>query len=109
LVYFGGAGERYAGVYGEVSVVITYLLIPMYIVGGLAIVLFFLLMFTPVIIMTALGSTVVAMLSAFGWLYMIGGSVFARAYLRKAEEESVHGKWLCKVARICQLFFTADV
>ena len=91
------------------SVLVKYLLIPMYIAGGLAIVLFILLIFTPIIIMASIGPIVVGYLSLFGWLYMLGGSVFAHAYLRKAEKEGIHPKWLCFVAKVCQFFFTIDV
>ena len=73
------------------AIIIKYLMIPMYIIGGLLIVVFILLTCTPVVIMIFVGPFMIAVLSAYGYLTMLGGNAFSFAYIRKAREEGVHG------------------
>lgn len=91
------------------TVLIKYLMIPLYIVGGLLIVVLFLLMFTPVVIMMFVSPMLIATLCVMGWVLMIGAAPFSIAYIRKSREEGVHGKVLCIIATVLQFFFTADV
>lgn len=91
------------------AIIIKYLLIPMYIVGGLMIALLFLLTFTPVVIMIFVGPYMIAMLSVYGYLTMLGGNAFSLAYIRKAKAEGVHGVFLSTIGKIFQFFFSVDV
>lgn len=89
--------------------IIKYALIPFYIVGGLSIAVALLLMFTPVVIMVFIGPTIAILLSAIGWLGLLGAAPFSVAYIVRAYKEGVHGKALSVFAAIFQFFFTMDV
>lgn len=91
------------------AVMIKYLLIPMYIIGGWMIVVLFLLIFTPIVIMVFLSPFMIALLSIYGYLIMLGGNGFSLAYIRKAREEGVHGTFLSTAGKILQFFFVTDV
>ncbi len=91
------------------SIIIKYSLIPMYIVGGALISIFFLLTFTPIVIMIFIGPFMIAMLSVYGYITMLGGNAFSLAYIRKAQKEGVHGLFFSTIGRICQFFFSVDV
>lgn len=89
--------------------IIKYALIPFYIVGGLSIAVALLLMFTPVVIMVFIGPTIAILLSAIGWLGLLGAAPFSVAYIVRAYKEGVHGKALSVFAAIFQFFFSMDV
>lgn len=91
------------------TLLIKYLLIPLYIVGGMLNVLLFFLIFTPVVFMIFVSPFIIGILCFFGWIYMIGGGIFSLAYIIKAAKEGVHGKFLSVIAGILQFFFTVDV
>lgn len=91
------------------TLLIKYLLIPMYIVGGMLNVILFFLIFTPVVFMVFVSPFIIGILCFFGWIYMIGGGIFSLAYIIKAAKEGVHGKFLSVIAGILQFFFTVDV
>ncbi|MGN0438496.1 MAG: hypothetical protein ACI4F4_08250 [Lachnospiraceae bacterium] len=91
------------------TLLIKYLLIPMYIVGGMLNVLLFFLIFTPVVFMIFVSPFIIGILCFFGWIYMIGGGIFSLAYIIKAAKEGVHGKFLSVIAGVLQFFFTVDV
>lgn len=91
------------------AILIKYLLIPMYILGGLLIVVFLLLTFTPIVIMIFVGPFMIAVLSVYGYATMLGGNAFSLAYIRKAKEEGVHGRVLSTIGKILQFFFSVDV
>lgn len=91
------------------AVIIKYCLIPMYMAGGLLIAVLLLLTFTPVVIMIFLGPFMIAMLSVYGYLTMLGGNAFSLAYIRKAKEEGVHGAFLTTTGMVLQFFFSVDV
>lgn len=91
------------------AVMIKYTMIPIYIMGGLLIAIFILLMFTPVVIMMFVGPTVAVILSVIGWLYMMGGAPYALAYISESKLQGIHGKLLCNIATVLQFFFTVDV
>lgn len=91
------------------TLLIKYLLIPMYIAGGMLNVVLFILMFTPVVFMIFVSPFIIGILCFFGWIYMIGGGIFSLAYIIKAAKEGVHGKFLSVIAGILQFFFTVDV
>lgn len=84
-------------------------LVPLYIVGGLLNVLFFLLMFTPVVIMIFVSPMAITMLSVLGWLYMAGVAPYSLTYLLESGKLRVHNKTLCVIVAILQFFFVADV
>lgn len=91
------------------AVLVKYLLIPFYIGGGLLNVIFFLLMFTPVVIMVFVSPTVIMLLSITGWLIMAGAAPYFLAYLSESQKQKIHGTALCVIAGILQFFFVADV
>ena len=91
------------------AIIIKYLMIPMYIIGGLLIAVFILLTCTPVVIMIFVGPFMIAVLSAYGYLTMLGGNAFSVAYIRKAREEGVHGRIVSTTGMIFQFFFSLDV
>lgn len=91
------------------AIIIKYLMIPMYIIGGLLIAVFILLTCTPVVIMIFVGPFMIAVLSAYGYLTMLGGNAFSVAYIRKAREEGVHGRIVSATGMIFQFFFSLDV
>lgn len=91
------------------AILIKYLLIPLYLVGGLTIILFFLLTFIPVVFMVFVGPFMIALLSAYGYATMLGGSAFSVAYINKAKKEGIHGKLLSSLAKMFQFFFGMDV
>lgn len=89
--------------------IIKYALIPFYLLGGLCIAVALLLMFTPVVIMVFVGPAIAILLSAIGWLGLLGAAPFSVAYIVRAYKEGVHGKALSVFAAIFQFFFTMDV
>ncbi len=91
------------------AIIVKYLLIPLYIVGGLLIALFFLLIFTPVVIMIFVGPFMITILSVYGYLIMLGGNAFSLAYIKKAKEEGIHGGVLSTLGKVFQFFFAVDV
>lgn len=91
------------------SLLIKYATIPLYIVGGFLIMIFALLMFTPIVFMIVLSPAIIGFLCFVGWILVIGSAPFSLAYLKRAELEGIHPHWLCQIARICQFIFGADV
>lgn len=91
------------------AIIVKYMLIPMYKVGALMIALFFLLIFTPVVIMIFVSPFIISLLSAYGYLTLLAGNAFSLAYIRKAKEEGVHSTFLCKLGKIFQFFFAIDI
>lgn len=91
------------------AIIIKYSLIPLYLAGGLMIVLFLMLTFTPVVIMIFVGPLMIAGLSVYGYLMLLGGNAFSLAYIRKAKEEGVQGVLLSTIGKILQFLFFADV
>jgi hypothetical protein len=91
------------------AILIKYSLIPLYIVGGLTIVLSLLLMLTPVVIMVFVGPTIATTLSILGWIAMVGAAPFSVGYIWMSYKEKIHGKFLSVITSIFQFFFTVDV
>ncbi len=91
------------------AVAIKYTLVPFYIIGGSAIAIALLLMFTPVIIMIFAGPMVATTFSVLGWTAMVGAAPFSIGYIYMSYKEGVHSKNLSVVAGILQFFFTLDV
>lgn len=91
------------------AILIKYTLIPFYFIGGLAIAIALLLMFTPVVIMVFVGPTVAIFFSILGWTSMVGAAPFSLGYIRMSYKEGTHGKFLSVLAGIFQFFFTVDV
>ncbi len=59
--------------------------------------------------MVFVGPTIAILLSAIGWLGLLGAAPFSVAYIVRAYKEGVHGKALSVFAAIFQFFFTMDV
>lgn len=91
------------------ALIVKYVLIPFYIVGGINIALFALMMFTPVVFMVFLSPVIIGVLCFFGWIYLVGGTVFSLAYIIKAKKEKAHGTVLSVIGGIMQFFFAMDV
>lgn len=91
------------------AIAIKYTLIPFYIIGGLAIAIALLLMFTPVVIMMFAGPMVATTFSALGWTAMIGAAPFSIGYIYLSYKEGILSKNISVVAGILQFFFTLDV
>lgn len=91
------------------AVLVKYSLIPLFIAGFVLCLCCLLLMFTPIIIMAFAAPMMICLLCVLGWVYMICGSVFSVAYIRKASEEKVHITVLSVLAAICQFVFVLDV
>lgn len=91
------------------AILIKYTLIPFYFIGGLAIAIALLLMFTPVVIMVFVGPMVAIVFSILGWIAMVGAAPFSIGYIRMSYKEGTHGKFLSVLAGIFQFFFTVDV
>ncbi len=89
--------------------IIKYSLIPFFVIGGIVIALFFLLMFTPVIIMVFVSPFVITLLSVMGWVSMVGSAPLVIAYLVKSVRDGVNGSGFAVVISIMQFFFCADV
>lgn len=91
------------------ALIVKYVLIPFYIVGGINVALFALMMFTPVVFMVFLSPVIIGVLCFFGWIYLVGGTVFSLAYIIKAKKEKAHGIVLSVIGGIMQFFFAMDV
>lgn len=89
--------------------IIKYSLIPYYIAGGLLIVVFALLIFTPIVIMIFVSPPVIAILSVIGWISMAGGAPTTIAYLVRGVKDKMISKGFAVVIAITQFFFGADV
>jgi len=88
---------------------IKYLLIPFYLMGGIAIVILFLMMFTPVVIMIFVSPVVIGVLSVLGWVSLAGSAPFMIAYLSKAVKDKKYGKFFALLIGVFQFFFAMDV
>ena len=91
------------------ALIVKYVLIPFYIVGGINVAVFALMMFTPVVFMVFLSPVIIGVLCFFGWIYLVGGTVFSLAYIIKAKKEKAHGTVLSVIGGIMQFFFAMDV
>ncbi len=91
------------------ALIVKYVLIPFYVVGGINVALFALMMFTPVVFMVFLSPVIIGVLCFFGWIYLVGGTVFSLAYIIKAKKEKAHGTVLSVIGGIMQFFFAMDV
>ena len=100
------------------ALILKYGLVPYFIFGGLVIAVFFLLIFTPVVIMIFVSPPIIFVLSVIGWITLSESAPFMVAYFVKSAREGV---WSRKGARtasgivfpvfgcIMQMFFCLDV
>lgn len=91
------------------TLLIKYALIPLYLVGGLGVVLFFALAFVPLPFMIMIGPVLAIGLCVLGWMILVGAAPFSIAYLVRARQEGVHGTFSVILAGIFQFFFALDV
>lgn len=100
------------------SLILKYGLIPYFICGGLLIAVFFLLIFTPVVIMIFVSPPVIIALSIIGWVSMSESAPFMVVYFINAAKDGVFetkkikktGSVLYAVfGSIMQMFFCLDV
>ena len=100
------------------SLILKYGLIPYFIAGGFLIAIFFLLIFTPVVIMIFVSPPVIICLSVIGWVSMSESAPFMVVYFVNAAKDGVFdSKKLKKTGSvlyavfgsIMQMFFCLDV
>ena len=91
------------------ALIIKYGLIPFYLIGGLFILLFALLTFTPVVIMIFVGPAAVIMLSVLGWISMVGSAPLILVYLYDSVKAGRYKKAFAVCIGIMQFFFGLDV
>lgn len=91
------------------AVFIKYALIPFYIVGGLALMITFLMSFIPVPFMIFLFLPVSAIGAVAGWLILALGAPYTISYLRLSVKEGTCPKRMAVICGILQFFFTVDV
>lgn len=98
--------------------IIKYSLIPYFVAGGLLIAIFFLLIFTPVVIMIFVSPPIIMVLSVIGWFTLLESAPLMTVYLiRAAREGALKGRTarktaeivFCVFACIMQMFFCLDV
>ena len=89
--------------------IIKYALIPFYVIGGIVIVLFILLMFTPVVIMIFVSPVVIAVLSVMGWISMVGSAPLVIKYLVRSVKDGKNKKGFAIGMSVTQFFFGGDV
>lgn len=88
------------------AILIKYLLIPMYIVGGFMIIVSLVFMVLPFLF---IGVFFAFLLSVYGYATMLGGDAFSLAYIKKARLKGVHSTLLSRIGMILQFFFSLDV
>ena len=71
------------------ALIIKYGLIPYFIFGGMVIAVFFLLIFTPVVIMIFVSPPIIIVLSIIGWVTLTESTPFMVAYFVKGASEGV--------------------
>ncbi len=100
------------------ALIIKYGLIPYFVIGGMAIALFFLLIFTPVVIMIFVSPPIIFVLSVIGWFTLTESIPFMVAYFIKAAKDGALSRNGMKTAActvfavfgcIMQMFFCLDV
>ncbi len=92
------------------TVLIKYSMIPFFVLGGMFLVLIFLMSFIPVPIPVFLFAIPSAAIGAFvGWLMLALGSPYAISYLYLSGKANIRSKFAVVVHCILQFFFTADV
>ena len=89
--------------------IIKFALIPFFIMGGVLIVLLFLLIFTPVVIMIFVMPVVIGIICVLGWLTLLGTMPLMFTYLSKSVKEGKVKKGFAIVIGIMQAFFGLDV
>ncbi len=93
----------------DAVILMKYLMIPLFVVGGFCVCAMALLSFIPVVFMIFVGPVAVIILCVMGWCYMVSGLAFSLPYFKKVREEQAYGAGLTVLATICQFFFGLDV
>ncbi len=93
----------------DAAMIMKYLMIPLFLVGGFLTLFMAMLTFIPVVFMAVLGPTSALVLSVIGWVYMVSGIVFSIPYLLKSRAEHVNGIGSTILGIICQFFMFLDV
>lgn len=91
------------------AVLVKYAMIPFFIVGGLAVLLSFLVSFIPVPFMIFLGPVLAMTGAIVGWLVLAFGSPYTISYLCLASKVNIRSKFVIAIHIILQFFFTLDV
>ncbi len=89
--------------------IMKYLLIPFYIAGGLLCVAFFLMIFSPVVIMLFVSTALISLFCIMGYISLVGSSTFMIAYLSKSVKDGKNGRLFSCAVGVLQFFFVADV
>lgn len=100
------------------SLILKYGLIPYFVFGGMVIAVFFLLIFTPVVIMIFVSPPIIFVLSVIGWVTLCESAPFMVAYFVKAAKDGAlsgnKGRTTGSIVfavfgSIMQMFFCLDV
>lgn len=100
------------------ALILKYGLIPYFVAGGMLIAVFFLLIFTPVVIMIFVSPPIIFVLSVIGWITLSESAPFMVAYFIKAAKEGAFSRNGVRAAGnvvfsvfgcIMQMFFCLDV
>lgn len=100
------------------ALILKYGLIPYFVFGGMVIAIFFLLIFTPVVIMIFVSPPIIIVLSVIGWITLSESAPFMVAYFIKGAREGVLSRKGPRAAAgtvfavfgcIMQMFFCLDV
>ena len=91
------------------SLLIKYILVPLYVFGAFVICVFLLMMFSPVVIMVFVSPIITTVLTVYGWVVVVSVAPFTIAYLIKAKKEGKLPGFVVKACIVSQFFFMADV
>lgn len=100
------------------ALILKYGLIPYFVFGGFIIAVFFLLIFTPVVIMIFVSPPIIIVLSVIGWITLTESAPFMVAYFVKGAREGALSRKGPKAAAgivfavfgcVMQMFFCLDV
>lgn len=93
----------------DAVILMKYMLIPMFLVGGSMIGMMLVLSIIPVPFMILVGPMTAALLAGVGWLIMMSGLVFSIPYFLKSKREQAIDSGIIILCLVCQFFFSLDV
>lgn len=106
LIFYKKTDRR---IFLSCALLVKYMLVPLYAFGVFVMCVFFLLMFTPVVIMVFVSPVVITFLTIYGWCVVVQISPFSIAYLLKAKKEGKIPSFIFKIGVVTQFCFCADV
>lgn len=91
------------------AVLVKYTMIPFFIIGGMGVIVSFLMAFIPVPFMIFLGPMAAVMGVIVGWLILAFASPYTICYLYLASKINIRSRFMIAIHVILQFFFTLDV